>query len=228
MKKVIYRNKISKVLGIGLVVFQLVSTSLSAQEAESASSGDPTKGKALFNQNCAACHALDRKMTGPALANVETRLADDEGLDREWLNAWIKNSPGLIKSGDAYANKIYAEYNQAAMTPFPTLSDEDIDHILAYTAAAPEPVAAAAAATSAAGGGEGQASGISNEVILGALVMVFGLLVLMLVMVNKTLQRIATANGVDLAGEKGEKRLPLWKAFAKNQFLVLVTVILLL
>ncbi|SDM46679.1 c-type cytochrome [Kriegella aquimaris] len=229
MKKVIYRNQISKVLGIGLVVFQLFSISLSAQEDAAAAGGDPVKGKALFNQNCAACHALDRKMTGPALANVESRLAEDEGLDKEWIHAWIKNSPGMIKAGDSYANKIYAEYNQAAMTPFPTLSVEDIDNILAYTAAAPAPVAAAAGTEVAnAQGGQGSGSGISNEVILSALILVFGLLVLMLFMVNKTLRQIAMANGVDLEKEMGEKRLPVWKAFAKNQFLVLVTVIFLL
>ena len=45
----------------------------------------------------------------------------------------------MIKSGDAYANKIYNEYNGTAMTAFPQLSDADIDNILAYTAAeAPE------------------------------------------------------------------------------------------
>jgi len=40
----------------------------------------------------------------------------------------------MIKSGDAYANKIYAEYNGSAMTAFPQFSDEDINNILAYTA----------------------------------------------------------------------------------------------
>ena len=54
----------------------------------------------------------------------------------------------MISSGDSYATKIYAEYNQAAMTAFPTLSNGDIDDILAYTAAPPPaPVAAAAATT---------------------------------------------------------------------------------
>ncbi|NJB70967.1 cytochrome c551/c552 [Saonia flava] len=225
MKKVPYRNQISKNLGINLVAFLLFfSASLFAQDATSA--GDPAKGKQLFNQNCAACHSLDRKMTGPALRNVETRLSEDEGLDREWLNAWIKNSPGVIKSGDAYANKVYNEYNQAAMTPFPTLSNEDIDHILAYTAAEPAtPVAAATGVVN--GSATTGSSGISNELILGALALIFGLLVLMLFLVNKTLRRIAAANGVDLEKEK-EKRLPIWKAFVKNQFLVLVTAIFLL
>ena len=78
--------------------------------------GDIEAGKQLFNTNCASCHKLDRKMTGPALRYVEKRLAEDEGLDREWLYKWIRNSSSLIKSGDAYAVKIYEEYNRAAMT----------------------------------------------------------------------------------------------------------------
>ncbi|MBU3027853.1 c-type cytochrome [Zobellia galactanivorans] len=242
MKKVPYRHSISKVLGVSLIVFLLFSVSIFAQDGGSAegasaevadsgdSSGDPAKGKALFNQNCAACHSLTRKMTGPALANVESRLSDDEGLDREWLYNWIKNSPGLIASGDAYANKVYSEYNQAAMTPFPTLSNEDIDNILAYTAAPPKTAApAAAAAGEASGSGSGSSGdGVSNELVLGALALVFALLVVMLFLVNKTLRRIAEANGVDLSQEESAKRLPLWKAFAKNQFLVLVTVVFLL
>jgi mono/diheme cytochrome c family protein len=182
MKKVPYRDQISKYFGIYLVVLLLLSTSLSAQDEaqtqevatqeaatqEAAASGDATaagdavKGKQLFNQNCAACHDLNRKMTGPALANVETRLSE-LGLDKEWIHSWIKNSPAKIASGDAYANKIYNEYNQAAMTPFPTLSDEDIDNILAYTAAppaTPPPVTEAGGGTA---GGTTSDSGISNE-----------------------------------------------------------------
>ena len=108
-------NTLSKTLFSGLLFFLFTITSLYAQD------GDPAKGKSLFNANCAACHQLDKKMTGPALRYVETRLSEDEGLDRAWLNAWIRNSSALIKSGDAYANKIYAEYNGSAMTAFPKL-----------------------------------------------------------------------------------------------------------
>ncbi len=225
MKKVTYRNQFSKVLGVNLLVCLLFSANLFSQD-EGASAGDAAKGKSLFNQNCAACHALNKRMTGPALANVEESI-EEEGLDREWIYAWVKNSPSVIASGDAYANKLYNEYNKAAMTPFPTLSNEDIDNILAYTAAPPPaPVKAVAPV----GGGENASSdnGFSNELILGALVLVFAMLVMLLFMVNKTLRRIAGANGVVLEKEASEVRIPIWKAFVQNQFLVLVTTLILI
>ncbi|MDX1364100.1 MAG: cytochrome c3 family protein [Arenibacter latericius] len=224
MKKVPYRNLISKVLGVSLIGLLLISNSLVAQEAAEVSAGeaDAAKGKQLFNQDCAACHSLTRKMTGPPLAGV------GEKYDRDWLYKWIRNSSALIKAGDPDAVKVYNEYNQAMMTPFPMLSDEDIDNILAYTDAPPaEPAAGAGAAAAAAGAAGGNAgSGISNEVILGGLIAILALLVMMLVLVNVTLRRIAKASGVELDKE-GEKKLPLWKAFAKNQFLVIVFVIVL-
>ena len=198
-----------------------------AVETESTTTGDVTKGKQLFNQNCAACHALDRKMTGPALANVETRLYEDEGLDKAWLYQWIRNSAGMIASGDAYANRIFNEYNKAAMTAFPQLSDEDIDNILAYTAA-PPPAPVAPPPGDLATTNPADSGAISNEIILGALTLVFGLLVMMLFMVNRTLRKIAQANGVEIISEERAKRLPLWKAFAQNSFLVFVSVIFLL
>ncbi|MDT7829464.1 cytochrome c3 family protein [Pricia sp. S334] len=247
MQKLSYCSRIPRVLGVGVLFFLLFTASISAQEeaeaddvaaTESAEGGeeataeldgDPAAGKQLFNQNCAACHALNRKMTGPALANIESKLQEEEGLGKDWLYEWIKNSPGMIADGDPYANEIYEEYNQAAMTPFPTLSNEDIDNILAYTAAPPTTAAKTDDAAAAGGaGGDGSSGGVSNEIILGALTLVFGLLVVMLFLVNKTLKRIAAANGIAVEKERTEKRLPIWKAFAKNQFLVFVSVIFLL
>lgn len=243
MKKVSNRHPNFAIFAFSLALSLLVSTSLIAQDDAAAAAtseaaapagdgspcgpGDVAKGKQLFNQNCAACHALERRMTGPALAGVATRLSEDEGLDCDWLYSWIRNSAGMIASGDAYANRIYNEYNQAAMTAFPTLSDQDINDILAYVEA-PPPAPVAAAATAGAEGGQAESGGISNELILGALTLVFALLVMMLFLVNRTLRRIAEANGVVLEKEKAEKGLPIWKAFAQNQFLVLVTVIFLM
>lgn len=217
MKQVIHRKLSATILRLSLIILLTFSMALSAQE------GDPAKGKSLFNANCAACHKLDKKMTGPALRNVEQRLSDDEGLDRAWLSAWIRNSSGVIKSGDAYADKIYKEYGGAAMTAFPQLSDDDINNILAYTAeeakAPPAGATAQVGQTPASGSGDG----VSNKLILGALAVLFGLLALALVLVTKTLRRFADAKGVDVAVK--DKSVPLWKAFAQNQFLVLVTAI---
>ena len=119
-------------------------------------------------------------MTGPALRYVEKRLYEDEGLDRNWLNAWIRNSASVIKSGDSYANKIYAEYNGAAMTAFPQFSDEDISNILAYTAQDKAKPAIAAVTATQTTAGENTDS-LSQTVILGALALLFGLLALGLI-----------------------------------------------
>src|SRR5690606_20168911 len=96
--------------------------------------GDPAAGKALFNTHCAACHHLDKKMTGPALRGVTERL------DNAWLHKWIANSAEMVKSGDAYAVKIFDEYKGSPMTAFPQLSSADIDNILAFTAQVKEEV----------------------------------------------------------------------------------------
>ncbi|MBC2843513.1 c-type cytochrome [Winogradskyella flava] len=213
MKQVIYRNLTSKILSLGFILLLTFSTSLNAQD------GDPVNGKSLFNANCAACHKLDKDMTGPMLRNVEARLAE-EGLDREWINAWIRNSNALIKAGDAYANKIYNEWNQTAMNAFPQLSDQDITNILAYTAQPkPEPVVVDNGPIN----GGGDQGGVSNNLILGALAVLFGLLAMALVLVKRTLNRFAEAKGIEAVAESKGK--PIWRAFAENQFLVLVTAI---
>ncbi len=139
---------------------------------------------------------------------------------------WIRNSSDLIKSGDAKAVKVFEENNKIAMTAFPQLSDADIDNIIAYTS---EPKAEAPAAASGTAGTPGTVaaeSGVSNDVILGALAVVMLMLIVMLFLVNNVLRKVAAANGIEVA--KKEPTIPIWKAFAKNQFLVLVTAIFLL
>lgn len=97
-----------------------------ASTAATAPSGDAAAGEALFKANCTSCHALNKRVLGPALAGVNNRH------NEAWLIKWIKNSPAMVASGDKEAVKIYEEYNKAAMTPFPQFSDDDVKNILAY------------------------------------------------------------------------------------------------
>jgi len=187
--------------------------------APATSGGDAVAGKALFNANCAACHKLDAKSTGPALRGVANKY------DKPWLYKWINNSSALIKSGDAKAVKVFEENNKSVMTSFPQLSSADIDNILAYTSE-PKAEVVSPVPNGATASGQSSESGISNNVILGALALVLLMLVVMLFFVNNLLTKIAKSNGIEVA--KKEASLPIWKVFAKNQFLVLVTSIFLL
>src|SRR3546814_17011689 len=49
--------------------------------------GDITNGETLFASYCAACHAMDRKITGPALAGVNQRH------EKQWLINRKHDSP---------------------------------------------------------------------------------------------------------------------------------------
>jgi mono/diheme cytochrome c family protein len=210
MKKVGNHKSFSKIFFS--LAFVLVTTL-------SAFSQDAAKGKELFNTNCAACHKLDAKATGPALRGVEAKY------DKEWLYKWVKNSGDLIKSGDAQAVKVFEENNKVPMTAFPQLSNEDIDNILAYTSEpAPAPVAVVPAAGAETATNE---SGISNNVILGVLTLVMAMLIVMLFLVYNMLTKIADAKGLEIV-KKNRSLMSFFRAYAKNQFLVLVSVIMLL
>ena len=197
-----------------IIIGILTSITASAQSDEAVQAG-----KKLFNANCAACHKLNKRAVGPALRGISSKY------DREWLYSWIKNSTAMVKSGDAQAVAIYEEYNGSVMTSFPQFSNDDIDNIIAYTDYVPP----APAMTASVPVVSGQASGeISNLIILVALAMVFVVLVIMLFLVQRTLIRIAAASGVDITPPQKPKRTPLWQAFIQNQFLIIVSVILLL
>ncbi len=192
----------------------------SADGAAASSLGDPAAGKELFNSLCAACHKPYSESIGPALHGVTERRSMD------WLQSWIKNSAAMIASGDPQAVEIFEEYNQTAMPAFPQLSNEDIGDILAYVEQPkPEPQAAAAGAGAQADGG-GTGGGVSVDVILGILLFVLVVLLIVLFLVNKTLRNFADASGIVIPEKP--KRKPIWQSFVENQFLVLVSSVVVL
>ena len=132
MKSVKKHSPLSRLVVNSLAFLLLFSLNLSAQE------GDVVNGEKLFKSTCAACHKLDKKLVGPALQGVTERR------DQDWLIAWIKDSPGMIKSGDKLAIQVFEENNRLPMTANPQLSDQDIIDILAYTKGEPAPAATVA------------------------------------------------------------------------------------
>jgi len=95
---------------------------------------EPHDGEALFKQNCASCHAIDKKLVGPALGWVE-----DRWKSRGNLFAYIRDNQKFMQPvtdtfdrDRGYARFLYCQYNKTAMNIFPELADKDIDGILRY------------------------------------------------------------------------------------------------
>ena len=111
MIKDMSRNALNLLLGLILVGFVSINHASAAD------------GKTVFKQNCAVCHALtDQKITGPGLKGIADRAPKGD-----WLFNWIKNNDKLRKSGESYANKIYAANGNATMSVMEgVISDEEI------------------------------------------------------------------------------------------------------
>jgi mono/diheme cytochrome c family protein len=168
-------------------------------------------GKALFTANCASCHAVNKKVTGPALAGVEDRWPD-----KGKLHAWIKNSAAVLKTGDKYANDLFQEYNKTAMTPFPNLGEKDIEAILGYIKSVPAP---AAGGTTALNPADAKGSDSDNTLLFGILTLVLAVVALILLQVNANLKKLADQHD----GEPGVEPVPFWK---NKSYIAMLTVVL--
>ena len=162
-------------------VFALINFTSSAQEISTEPAAIKA-GQGLFNANCKACHAVKRKLVGPALGGVQDRVPSIQ-----WIKDFVHNSSAVIKSGDDYAVKLYNEYNKTQMTAFTSLKDEDIMNILAYVKAEyekPEEVAAPAAGAQAGQGGETASSKYLNIIMIGMVVILLLLLIILALIVS--------------------------------------------
>ncbi len=167
-------------------------------------------GKSLFSQNCASCHAVNKKLTGPALAGVEDRWPDKKNL-----HAWIKNNQAFLKTGDAYANKLYNEYNKTAMNLFPNLSDKDIDAILAYIKSVPAAGAAPAGGTATAAA---QAEESDSTLVFGLLTLILAVVALILLQVNSNLKKLSD----DKSGIPANEPVPFYRNKAYIAFIAII------
>ncbi len=186
-----------------LIIFSSFGATLQAQD-----------GAALFQQNCASCHAVHKDLTGPRLADMESR---GPWGDRQALYDWIHN-PAAFMAKDEYTTKLKDQYGGVVMSAFPQLSEADIDAIVDYVNSVPPP--AAPGAGGGAGSPEGGAYGESdNSILFGILSLILAVVALIMLQVNSNLKKLAD----DKEGIPAYEPIPFYR---NKTYIALLTLIL--
>jgi mono/diheme cytochrome c family protein len=185
-------------------VFALVFTTIT-YAADAPSAATIAEGGKLFHANCATCHSLGtNKVTGPGLQGVTDRVPQPYA---DWMFKWIKNNAALRKSGDAYANKVFADNGGTAMTVFDgALTDDQIKNIIAYVAHPP----AETAQTSGGGSTTGPAKTEGGENYGTMLLLAIGVL-LVLIYVLRSVRKALLAVANEKKGIPAPEDLGFWK-----------------
>lgn len=162
--------------------FGAISLNITAQDAKP----DAAEGKNLFEaNNCGSCHALDKKVVGPALRGIHERRSE------EWIIKWVRNNKKFREvDADPDAIKLYNEYGGAAMNIYENLTPAQVLNIVEYIKTAPKagpPVAKKPDGEQA----SAPASANSTTYVLLSLVGVFFIVLLILSRVKSTLRKIA-------------------------------------
>ncbi len=213
------------------------TTASAPEETASASASDgeiPTgdanigAGEELFKGNCAACHKIDQKLVGPALAGVQ-----DRAPSIDWIVSFVQNSQKVIATGDEYAVNLYNEYNQTQMTAFPQFTRDDVLNILGYIKQQAEAAPAETAAVAGAEGADGAvasepaiSSAYLNAIMIG-LIIVLALILVVLILITTVLRRYLLQKETvgDEDREIIEQSVSLSKVFKSPTFIFLATFI---
>ena len=100
------------------------------------------QGEGLFKAKCATCHITHNNSTGPKLFGAKAKWAAGgakEGSIYQWVNNWQ-----TAAANDPYAAEV-SKWSPTAMSAFPDLKKEEIDAILDWVDAQPDPALAGAA-----------------------------------------------------------------------------------
>ena len=94
-------------------------------------------GKTIFTTRCAACHNVNIKVVGPALANVDQRHSID------WIVKFVHSSQTLVKADDKQAVALFKEFNQMIMPDHPDLSEDQVKSVVEFIKSQSKSVSAA-------------------------------------------------------------------------------------
>ncbi len=169
-------------------------------------------GAALFQLNCASCHAVHKNSTGPALADMESR---GPWGDRKELVAWIHN-PAKYMQNDPYTQQLKDQYGGVVVTGFPNLSEEDIDAIVEYVKSVPPPAAPGSGSAETAGTTYGESD---NSILFGVLSLILAVVALVMLQVNSNLRKLAD----DKEGVPAQEPIPFYR---NKTYITLLTLIL--
>lgn len=161
-------------------------------------SANAQDGKALFNQKCATCHSLDKKLTGPALRGFTER---GPWADKKKIYAWIHNPAGFMAS-DPYTQALKNEYNGVVMTGFADLTEAQIDAIVTYIETPP-----AATPTSTTPGVVAAEPQSDNTLLFGVLTLILAVVALTLLQINSNLKKMSD----DKEGIPAHEPVPFWR-----------------
>ncbi len=173
----------------------ILQPSISAQDEQASAGAEVNleEGEQLFKINCATCHNKNMQdpMTGPALAGSEERW---EEYPREDLYSWIRNSQKMIAEGHPRAQELWDEWKPTVMNNFPSLTDQEIENILAYIKAVEQgEYGAAAQADQQTAGTDQEVEEEDNTWLYAILFFVLAVLALILARITTALRNIAVA-----------------------------------
>jgi len=185
-----HRPTAKKILFHVFFIFLLVSGfTVSAQT-------DVAAGKALFANNCASCHNPYKIVTGPALHGITERVPD-----KAKLHAWIRNNQAMLATGDPYFTKVYNDNNKTAMNLFTSLTDAEIENIIAFVELPPptthkegEP-------------GPNKQTDSDNSLLYGILTLILAVITLILLQVNSNLKKLSD----DKEGVPAHEPVPFYR-----------------
>jgi cytochrome c551/c552 len=144
-----------------------------------AAQGDVAAGKSLFSIKCASCHAINSKVVGPALKDVESRWPSTELLKK-----WIVNWEDAVATGDAYSVAMQ-NFASTPMQKFPELKEADLTNILSYIADASK------ALPIPPGGPEKPGNDGQGAIIFGIISIILAIIALILMQVNSNLKKLS-------------------------------------
>lgn len=158
------------------------------------------QGDALFKSKCASCHQPHKNSTGPKLFQVRQKWTDGgakEGSIYQWVNNWQ-----TAAASDPYAQTV-STWSPSAMSAFPDLKKEDIDAIMDWVDAQPDPAAAGAGDAGATGeaGAPMDAAGTTEETSNGWIWLILGVIFVTIILAVGGVRRQLKFAAADAEGE---------------------------